>query len=66
MSDTYCDSCGRSGEPVGQVRRVYVTPEQWDQAGKVEVVDEIETWCLVCRSHYPHQPVDGPAREAAD
>jgi len=59
MPDTYCDSCGRSDEPVDRVRRVYVTPEQWDQAGKVEVVDEIETWCLVCRSHYPHQPVEG-------
>jgi hypothetical protein len=58
MTDTYCHSCGRTGEAVDQVRRVYVTPEQWDQEGKVEVVDEVETWCLVCRSHYPHQPVE--------
>jgi hypothetical protein len=56
MDDTYCDSCGRTGEHVDAVHRVYVTPEQWDQEGKVEVVDETEAWCIVCQSHYPHQP----------
>ena len=39
------------------MHRVYVTPETWDTEGKVEVVDEVERWCFVCRSHYPHQPV---------
>ena len=41
------------------MHRVYVTPESWDTEGKVDVVDEIERWCFVCRSHYPHQEVDG-------
>lgn len=41
------------------MHRVYVTPERWDQEEKVEVVDEIETWCIVCLTHYPHQPVEG-------
>lgn len=60
MADTHCDSCGRDDEPVARVHRVYVTPERWDQEGKVEVVDEVETWCLVCRTHYPHQPLEEP------
>jgi hypothetical protein len=50
-----CESCGREGEELERVHRVYVTPESWDTEGKVEVMDEIERWCFVCRSHYPHQ-----------
>lgn len=39
------------------MHRVYVTPETWDTEGKVDVMDEVEQWCFVCRSHYPHQEV---------
>jgi thymidine kinase len=56
MGDTTtgtCESCGRDGEDVVRVTRLYVTPESWDTAGKVEVGDE-EWWCFVCRTHYPH------------
>ena len=53
-----CESCGREDEDVVAVHRVYVTPETWDTEGKVDVVDEVEQWCFVCRSHYPHQEVD--------
>lgn len=52
-----CESCGRDNEAVTEVRRVYVTPESWDQEGKVTVVDDTEHWCTACMSHYPHQPV---------
>jgi hypothetical protein len=52
-----CESCGRDGEELAPVHRVYVTPESWDTEGKVDVVDEVEEWCFVCRSHYPHQDV---------
>ena len=55
-----CDSCGRDDDPVVAVHRVYVTPESWDTPGKVDVVDEVEQWCFVCRSHYPHQAVEPP------
>lgn len=58
MSDDHCDSCGRDGDPVRRVHRLYVTPETWDQERKVEVDDEVEAWCVACQTHYPHQPVE--------
>jgi len=53
-----CESCGRDGEELEPVHRVYVTPESWDTEGKEEVVDEVERWCFVCRTHYPHEAVE--------
>jgi len=53
-----CDSCGDERDDLVPVHRQYVTPEAWDTQAKVEVVAEVERWCLVCRTHYPHQPVD--------
>lgn len=62
-----CESCGDDGVELTLVRRVYVTPETWDQAGRVERGD-LEWWCDVCRTHYPHLETtaeaaagDGPA-----
>jgi hypothetical protein len=52
-----CESCGRKNEELVAVHRVYVTPESWDTAGRVDVVDEIERWCFTCRTHYPHEEV---------
>jgi hypothetical protein len=53
-----CDSCGAPADDRTHVRRVYVTPEAWDTEGRVEVVDEVEMWCVPCRTSYPHQAVD--------
>jgi hypothetical protein len=61
MSETapsVCESCGDTDTEVVAVRRLYVTPESWDQAGAVRVADD-EWWCFVCRTHYPHQELDG-------
>jgi hypothetical protein len=55
MSDQgRCDSCGDEDVEVVALHRLYVTPEAWDQEEKVEVVDDVERWCSVCRTHYPH------------
>ncbi|HEY3143547.1 MAG TPA: hypothetical protein VGJ86_20595 [Acidimicrobiales bacterium] len=54
-----CTSCGATDEELVAIRRVYVTPEAWDTEERVDVVDEIERWCFPCRTHYPHQPVEG-------
>jgi hypothetical protein len=69
-STARCDSCGRTAPDeldegdVVQVRRVYVTPESWDSDERYEVVDDVERWCFVCSTHYPHQLVgeDAPER----
>ena len=53
-----CDSCGSSVDDLAPVRRVYVTPEDWDREGKAEVVDDVERWCFPCRTHYPHQEIE--------
>ena len=52
-----CDSCGSDDEDVVPVHRAYVTPEDWDTEGKVEVLEEVEQWCFPCRCSYPHQEV---------
>jgi hypothetical protein len=53
-----CDSCGATADDLAPVRRVYVSPGEWeDEEERVDVVDEVERWCFPCRSHYPHQPV---------
>jgi hypothetical protein len=48
-----CESCGCEGEQLWQVQRLYVTPAAWDTEGSVEH-GELEWWCSVCRTHYPH------------
>jgi hypothetical protein len=60
-STAACDSCGAPDDDLASVRRVYVTPEAWDQEEKVDVVDEVERWCFPCRSMYPHQPAEASA-----
>jgi len=37
---------------------MYVVPEQWDTEGKSTVLDEVENWCYVCCTHYPHVAVE--------
>jgi hypothetical protein len=53
-----CDSCGRTDEDLAEVHRAYLTPETWDTPGRVDIVPDLERWCLVCRAHYPHEPVE--------
>jgi hypothetical protein len=49
-----CDSCGRDGETLFAVHRMYVTPEAWDTPGSQRTLDEVERWCYACCAHYPH------------
>ena len=53
----HCDSCGRDDEPIAPVKRVYLQVGDWDREEQVEVARDTERWCLVCREHYPHQPL---------
>lgn len=53
-----CDSCGAESNDLVAVHRAYVTPAAWDTEEKVEILDEVEHWCVPCRTHYPHQELD--------
>ncbi len=55
-----CESCGRDDDALTTVRRVWVTPEQWDTQGRLDL-GELESWCSVCMTHYPHQVDEPPA-----
>ena len=54
-----CDSCGDVCDDVVPVHRAYVTPAAWDTEEKVDVLDEVERWCFPCRTHYPHELLEG-------
>lgn len=52
-----CESCGSSEEELHEVRRVYVTPADWDAEGREDVQPDTERWCYACVASFPHQPV---------
>lgn len=57
MSNPTCDSCGSVETVVWAVRRVYVTPADWDTEGREVVDPQVERWCFACLASYPHEPV---------
>jgi hypothetical protein len=59
MTATRCHSCGRDDEPLTEVQRIYITPASWDTEAQQRPAEGTEWWCLVCQTHYPHEPVDG-------
>lgn len=57
-----CESCG-SPEPSGvlaSVHRVYLMTDGEGRVVGERVLDEVEQWCLSCRSLYPNRPAGGP------
>lgn len=49
-----CESCGVEDEHLSPVRRRYLASD-----GRPErVLDEVEQWCVACRTSYPHDPAD--------
>jgi hypothetical protein len=58
MTERTCENCGFPDEELVLVRRVYVTPETWDQPGSEKVVEDTELWCVSCCSQYPHDVVE--------
>ena len=51
-----CESCGRDDEPLTKVQRIYHTPASGDTPAS-ERAGDIEWWCFVCRTHYPHEVI---------
>ena len=59
---TLCESCG-SPEPPGALvalHRVYLMTDGDGRVVGERVLDEVEQWCLSCRSLYPHRPAGEP------
>ena len=54
-----CESCGGEADELFGVRRSYPTPAGPDGVPGAHVLDEVEHWCFVCLTHYPHVPADG-------
>jgi hypothetical protein len=54
-----CESCGRDDEALFAVHRMYVTPEAWDTPASSTTLSDVERWCLVCVTHYPHTEAEG-------
>jgi len=51
-----CSNCGRPGDGLEEVRRVYVTVDDGGRVTGSQTMDGAERWCLSCRSLYPHRP----------
>ena len=54
-----CENCARfetNEANLVRVHRVYLEFDEWgEQEPKATVVDEVERWCMSCRSIYPHE-----------
>ena len=58
-----CESCGSEAaydDDLVNVQRVYLVTKTETTVGaqQVRVLDDIERWCFVCRSMYPHAAID--------
>jgi hypothetical protein len=50
-----CESCGDQATDLTTVRRLYITPEDWDRERQVRPAADPEDWCFVCLTMYPHE-----------
>lgn len=59
-----CDSCGSPEAELLSVHRVYLETDDHGRVTGARTMDEVERWCVPCRTMYPHEPVaegDDPA-----
>ena len=62
LSTDRCESCGADrvgADDLATVQRVYVVAHEAGTlaTAPVTVRGDIEAWCFVCRTMYPHEPV---------
>jgi hypothetical protein len=57
-----CENCARfetNEANLVRVHRVYLELDEWgEEEPKATVVEEVERWCMSCRSIYPHEVAD--------
>ncbi|MDE3086734.1 MAG: hypothetical protein KGJ77_08200 [Acidobacteriota bacterium] len=57
-----CESCGspEAAAALAAVHRVYLMTDGEGAVVGERVLDEVEQWCLSCRTLYPNRPAGGP------
>ncbi|HXQ59754.1 MAG TPA: hypothetical protein VN799_06635 [Acidimicrobiales bacterium] len=50
-----CDNCGGPGDDRHEVRRIYLTLDADGRVAGSETMEATESWCLTCRTLYPHE-----------
>lgn len=50
-----CGSCGAPDDDLVEVHRVYLETDGQGRVVGERVLPDVERWCLVCRTHYPHE-----------
>lgn len=54
-----CESCGAADDDLAEVHRVYLETDGQGRVVGERVLPDVERWCLVCRTHYPHERLAG-------
>ncbi|HLX88881.1 MAG TPA: hypothetical protein VKR22_10570 [Acidimicrobiales bacterium] len=54
-----CESCGASDPDLVRVHRIYLETDGESRVVGQRVLEDVEWWCLPCRTHYPHQELPG-------
>ncbi len=59
MTTGRCESCGadEGDDELVAVRRVYLETDGRGQVVGERVLEDVERWCLSCRSLYPNRPL---------
>lgn len=55
-----CESCGADleGDELEGVHRVYLETDGHGRVVGERVLEDVERWCLPCRTLYPNRPVE--------
>ena len=59
MADEACESCGDPTDGLLAVHRIYIEAATSEREERITRLDEVEVWCVPCRTIYPHEPAAG-------
>lgn len=60
-----CDSCGSPEADLAAVHRVYLETDDHGRVTGARTMDDVERWCVPCRTMYPHEPAEADDTRAA-
>jgi len=50
-----CESCGAPDDDLVRVHRIYLDTDGDGRVIGSRVLEDVEWWCVPCRTHYPHE-----------